>query len=49
MSGEPGKRNDRLVNRGWVIREKLADDRRVTYAVLTDAVLAFPGPTIRTS
>ncbi len=30
------QRIDRLVNRGWVVREKCTDDRRVTYAVLTD-------------
>lgn len=30
------QRIDRLVYRGWVIREKCKDDRRVTYAVLTD-------------
>jgi DNA-binding MarR family transcriptional regulator len=30
------QRIDRLVCRGWVLREKCVDDRRVTYAVLTD-------------
>lgn len=30
------QRIDRLVCRGWVTREKCQEDRRVTYAVLTD-------------
>ena len=30
------QRIDRLVGRGWVVREKCTADRRVTYAVLTD-------------
>lgn len=34
------QRVDRLVARGWVVREKCEDDRRGTFAVLTDDGLA---------